>query len=100
MPKITTFSCFLHFNQMNRLRKVLLFIFLGCIPLLSFGNDLSFSKLSVENGLSNNLVKAICKDLLPHSGSLLSPYPFGFPLEHKRKPSTQQYSVIDWKYIN
>jgi len=62
LPKITTFSCFLHFNQMNRLRKVLLFIFLGCIPLLSFGNDLSFSKLSVENGLSNNLVKAIYKD--------------------------------------
>ena len=47
---------------MNRFREVILFILLGCIPLLNFGNDLSFSKLSVENGLSNNLVKAIYKD--------------------------------------
>jgi len=47
---------------MNRFREVILFILLGCTQLLSFGNDFSFSKLSVENGLSNNLVRAIFKD--------------------------------------
>ena len=47
---------------MNRFRVVNLIILLCSLYLLSFGNDISFSRLSVENGLSNNMVKAIYKD--------------------------------------
>ncbi|HBO74342.1 MAG TPA: hypothetical protein DD653_06585 [Marinilabiliales bacterium] len=47
---------------MDRLR-VLTLLFMFCsFQVLSLGNDLSFSKLSVENGLSNNHVNAIYKD--------------------------------------
>lgn len=47
---------------MNRFRELILFFILCSLQFLSFGNDLSFSKLSVENGLSNNLVNTIYKD--------------------------------------
>ncbi|MCX6236387.1 MAG: triple tyrosine motif-containing protein [Bacteroidia bacterium] len=47
---------------MNRFREVILITLLCSLRLLSFGNDLSFSRLSVENGLSNNLVRVIYKD--------------------------------------
>jgi len=47
---------------MNRFRELILIILLCSLQLLNFGNDFSFSRLSVENGLSNNLVKAIYKD--------------------------------------
>lgn len=47
---------------MNRFRELILILFLCSIQLISLGNGLSFSKLSVENGLSNNLVNVIYKD--------------------------------------
>lgn len=47
---------------MNRFRELIQIFILCSIQLVSSGNGLSFSKLSVENGLSNNLVNAIYKD--------------------------------------
>lgn len=47
---------------MNLFRELLLLSILCSLQFLSVGNDLSFSKLSVENGLSNNLVNTIYKD--------------------------------------
>ena len=47
---------------MNRFRELILILILCSIQLISLGNGLSFSKLSVEDGLSNNLVKTIFKD--------------------------------------
>lgn len=49
-------------NYMNWLRKLILLFILCNVQQLSLGNELSFSKLTVENGLSNNLVNAIYKD--------------------------------------
>lgn len=47
---------------MNRFQELIL-VFIFCfIQVLCQGNNLSFSKLSVENGLSNNQVNAIYKD--------------------------------------
>jgi ligand-binding sensor domain-containing protein len=47
---------------MIRFRELII-IFLFCsLQLQGLGNKLSFSRLSVENGLSNNLVNAIYKD--------------------------------------
>ena len=47
---------------MIRLRKLILIFLFGILQPFCFGSDFSFLKLSVENGLSNNLVKAIYKD--------------------------------------
>ncbi len=47
---------------MKLFRQLILILLLCSSQTLSFGNDRSFSRLSVENGLSNNLVKAIYKD--------------------------------------
>lgn len=47
---------------MDRLRLLILLFIFCSFQVLCQGNDLSFSKLSVENGLSNNLVNAIYKD--------------------------------------
>ena len=47
---------------MNRFRELILLLLFCCTQLYCQGNGLSFSRLSVENGLSNNLVKAIYKD--------------------------------------
>ncbi|MEI6276589.1 MAG: two-component regulator propeller domain-containing protein [Prolixibacteraceae bacterium] len=47
---------------MNSLREVFLITLLLSLRLICFGENVSFSRLSVENGLSNNNVKAIYKD--------------------------------------
>lgn len=47
---------------MIRFRELKLVFILCSLQFLSLGNDLSFSKLSVENGLSNNQVNVIFKD--------------------------------------
>jgi len=43
-------------------RELIIIFLFYCLQLQCLGNKLSFSKLSVENGLSNNLVNAIYKD--------------------------------------
>ncbi|MDO9615115.1 MAG: two-component regulator propeller domain-containing protein, partial [Bacteroidota bacterium] len=47
---------------MNRFRELILIFILCSLQLFCRASNLSFSKLSVEDGLSNNLVKAIYKD--------------------------------------
>lgn len=47
---------------MYRFQKLILVFFFCFFQTLGWGNDLSFSKLSVDNGLSNNLVNSIYKD--------------------------------------
>ncbi len=47
---------------MIRFRELILILLLCSPHLLCIGSDPSFSKLSVENGLSNNLVNGIYKD--------------------------------------
>lgn len=47
---------------MNRFWELILIFIFCSLQILCPGNEISFSKLSVENGLSNNLVKAIYKD--------------------------------------
>src|SRR5665648_279396 len=47
---------------MNRFRELILIFILCSLQLLCLGRDLSYSRLSVEDGLSNNLVQTIYKD--------------------------------------
>lgn len=47
---------------MNRVRELILIFIFCSFQIFCLGDEISFSKLSVENGLSSNNVKAIYKD--------------------------------------
>ena len=76
---------------MNRFRELILILLLFSLQFQSLGNNYSFSRLSVENGLSNNLVKTIFKDsygfiwfgtlegLDRYDGAEIRPYSSKFP---------------------
>ncbi|MDP3916419.1 MAG: two-component regulator propeller domain-containing protein [Bacteroidota bacterium] len=76
---------------MNRFRELILIFILCSLQLICRASNLSFTRLSVENGLSNNLVKTIFKDsygfiwfgtlegLDRYDGTEIRPYSSKFP---------------------